>query len=186
MRLMLMLICTCGPTLFAQDSVSKERDAEIAAIMARVEARDEQQELTIVYEVKAENEDQQKMIDALDTYLGILGEDDVMAAYNMLCNVYRKEVSFSDYAKKDRLTYHEVTVQRAEFDGDCALFRGSAKADTGTAMGVMRVPIKVHIFQEDGQWHVYKNPYEVAGFMNPKGRSIKPPCSFYDKTPADE
>lgn len=172
--------------LSAQDPVSQPRDKEIEAIMARVEGREQKPEFEINYEIEPGNEDEKAMIDALDQYLRLLAEDDVQATYDMLWSVYRKVVRFSDYAKKDRVAPHNASVVRAWYDGDCALFRGSMVANTGTAMGVMRIPLKVHIFKEEGGWRVYKNPYEVAGFMNPKGRNIKPPCSFYDRDEKNE
>jgi len=176
-----LLLIAVTASLTAQEPVSQPRDKEIEEIMARVEGKESKPKFEIIYEIEGHNENEKSMIAALDRYLNYLAESDIQASYAMLWSGYRKAVRFSDHAKKDAVEPHIARVTRAWYEGDCALFRGTLKADTGTAMGVMRIPLKIHIFKEEGEWRVYQNPYEVGGFMNPKGRQIKPPCSFYDE-----
>ena len=173
---MMLLVSSLAVT--AQSNVSKTGDKDLEKLVNKVEGRQKDKKPIFAMNYTPENDLEKEVVAAVEKYWKSMIDEDIVTSYAMMSDVYRKAVSFSDYAKQNRITLKHVEVNNIQFKGECARATGWMKGNTNTPMGTIKLAMKLFISKEGDEWHVYKNPYEVGGMTLPKGRNIKPPCTF--------
>jgi len=172
---------TVCPTFFltAQEPVSPQYDADIQKLINKVE-RDDDEPSGYANEFKPENDMQKAAGDVADRYLRALVEENWNASYQLLCKVYRDKVTMDEYRGQSRLISKRGLLKDLIFEGDsCALARGFLWGEAPGGMGTLKIPMKIFLLLEEGEWRVFRNPYENhMGVSHPRGRHIKYPCEF--------
>ncbi len=178
----LAIMAWLGFAAWAQEPVSSEYDAEIQSLIDKVESKD-REKAEFINEYKPENELQKKVSQTAERYVRALVEEDWDTSYSLLNNAYRDKITLAEYRGHKRLESKKGIMKEVLFEGDaCALARVQFWGDAPGGMGLLKIPLKVFMFIEDGEWRVFRNPYENhMGVSHPRGRHIKYPCDFSNR-----
>jgi hypothetical protein len=173
-----LLICFTGLSHFSwgQTAVSSTDDKNLATLMNKTEGSRRKQEF--INDIQPQSDFEEGVVKEFERYYHAMMTHDTSTMYNMMSNLYRKVVDYNAYVQKERYQILKVHLRKAQFEGEtCALVRGYMMANTAQ-LGEVKLPLKLYLFNEDGAWHVYANPYENLMFTLPEGKSVKKPCTF--------
>jgi hypothetical protein len=173
-----LLLSTVMTPLWSQSEEYKpnQYDSEIQQIIRNVEG--EQQEILVENLVKAETELEAEVGEYFTRYWTAMANNDQAGVYAMMSRAYQDVVSLSSHLKRKRLAVKKGQINSIEIAGeDCALAIGYIWGSSSSLGDNLRIPIKVFLFKEEGDWRVFKNPYENAmGLTLPGAKKFKQPC----------
>ena len=164
-------------TAWAQNGESSAQyDPEIQNLINKVEGPSSSGEVESL--VKPETDLERELNEVFLKYWTAMANNNQMAVYEMMSSDYQKVISLTSHLKRKRLSIHKGQINSVETSGDdCALAIGYIWGNSSNLGDNLRIPIKVIMFKEQGDWRVYKNPYENAmGLTLPGSKKFKRPC----------
>ena len=178
-RLIWCAVVVLATNAIAQEPVSKEYDEEMKQLIEKVESKDDVPAYSNKYQPKSELE--RKANERLEQYCLALANESWRTLYNMMTKPYRDAVTFSEFVGQKRLTLYRTLIDEVDFkDESCAFAQGYYWGEQGgSGLDSLRIPLRIYLLLEEGEWRVFKNPYENSmGITLPKARKFKIPCEF--------
>lgn len=179
MRTMILLtLCVLNLACFGQEAVSTTSDKVVTKKTDKVRTAEKPKPgLTINYK-PGDKAHEKEVFDFVKRYYKAYLEGDLVFLYNAMSKQYRDTVNMRSYLTKKQIVSKTLIVDDIRYEGDsCALVVGTQSGASDSRLSGMTLPLKLRLFKEDGKWVIFSNPYQMMGFMGPKGKDFVYPCT---------